>query len=187
MRIEKRIPVAAGLGGGSSDAASALRLANESLDHPLSPHDLHSLAAGVGSDVPFFLRDGAQLATGDGTELQAVDLPTDYAVVLVDPAGTAKTSTGAVYEDFERRGGPQGFADRATRFSQALETVESAFDLGRLPVNDLVSSPLAHELRGLGAFRADVSGAGPAVYGLFVDGFSAEQAERRCGHGGERS
>ena len=61
VRIEKRIPVAAGLGGGSSDAATALRLANDTLDEPLPAAELHSVAARVGADVPFFLADGPQL------------------------------------------------------------------------------------------------------------------------------
>ena len=68
-RIEKRIPVAAGLGGGSSDAASALVLANSELPEALPAAELHRLAASIGADVPFFLHGGTQLASGDGTEL----------------------------------------------------------------------------------------------------------------------
>ena len=59
--ITKRTPVAAGLGGGSSDAATALRLANDSLERPFPADELHALAASIGSDVPFFLADGPQL------------------------------------------------------------------------------------------------------------------------------
>src|SRR5215472_5594167 len=66
VRIEKKIPVAAGLGGGSSDAATALRLANETLSEPLPAAELRSLAAQIGVDVPFFLADGPQLGSGDG-------------------------------------------------------------------------------------------------------------------------
>ncbi|HWJ45882.1 MAG TPA: hypothetical protein VNR63_10895, partial [Gaiellaceae bacterium] len=74
-RITKRIPVAAGLGGGSSDAATALRLANAQLDDPLPPERTRELAARVGADVPFFLEDGPQLGTADGTTLEPVELP----------------------------------------------------------------------------------------------------------------
>ena len=73
VRIDKRIPVAAGLGGGSSDAATALRLANDLLETPLPTDELDSIAAWLGADVPFFLRDGPQLGTGDGTMLAAAD------------------------------------------------------------------------------------------------------------------
>ena len=114
-RIEKRIPVAAGLGGGSSDAAAALQLANAELSDPLDPNALHAIAAAVGADVPFFLRQGAQVATGDGTELTGVDLPIDYHVVLVVPQSETKQSTAAVYEAFDVRRGAARV--RATRGS----------------------------------------------------------------------
>jgi len=94
-RIEKRIPVAAGLGGGSSDAAAALQLANAELSEPLDANALHVVAAAVGADVPFFLREGAQIAAGDGTSLTGVALPVDYHVVLVVPHSETKQSTAA--------------------------------------------------------------------------------------------
>jgi 4-diphosphocytidyl-2-C-methyl-D-erythritol kinase len=169
VHIEKRIPVAAGLGGGSSDAAAALRLANELRPEPLTAPRLHELAAGLGADVPFFLAEGPQLGTGDGTELTPVELASDYTVLVVLPAGVKKASTASVYEAFS---GADGFAQRRAALEQAVE----AGDIAALPANDLASSPLADELLGLGAFRADVSGAGPAVYGLFADEDQAEAA-----------
>lgn len=172
-RITKEIPVAAGLGGGSSDAATALRLANPTLERPLGPDDLARLAGALGADVPFFLADGPQLGTADGSTLEPLELPQEYAVLLVLPHGERKPSTGAVYEDFYRRGGSRGFAARRARLNAAL----SPPDLAALPPNDLASSPLAGELRARGAFRADVSGAGPVVYGLFVDAEVARSAE----------
>ena len=168
VRIEKRIPIAAGLGGGSADAAAALVLANALLPRPLSRDRLHLVAAEIGADVPFFLRDGAQLATGIGTELATVALPTDYHVVLLVPHDETKESTGAVYESFDARDGARGFEDRVAELREALTSVETSPDLAALPLNDLASSPrLAAAIRDVGAFRADVSGAGPTVYGLF--------------------
>ncbi len=166
VTIEKRIPVAAGLGGGSSDAATALRLANETLDEPLDRERLAALAAGIGADVPFFLLSGPQLGTGDGTHLEPLELPDDYRVVLVLPHGAAKESTAAVYAEFDRGEGHRGFDERRNKLQNAL----AHRDLVALPPNDLARSPLATELEGVGAFRADVSGAGPIVYGLFVGG-----------------
>jgi 4-diphosphocytidyl-2-C-methyl-D-erythritol kinase len=162
VRIEKRIPVASGLGGGSSDAAAAIRLANDSLPSPVSAERLHEVAAEQGADVPFFLTSGTQLGTGDGSELERVELPTDYAVLLLLPGTEAKSSTTDVYAAFE---GEHDFDERRARLRAAIE----ARDLAALPTNDLASSPLAEELRAAGAFRADVSGAGPTVYGLFAD------------------
>jgi 4-diphosphocytidyl-2-C-methyl-D-erythritol kinase len=171
-RIDKRIPVAAGLGGGSSDAAAALRLANGTLGQPLDPAGLHGLAAKLGADVPFFLAEGPQLGTGDGTELAPVDLPQEYTALLVLPHGEMKRSTADVYRAFDERSGAHGWEERRAALTRAL----AVRDLAALPPNDLASSPLAEELRAAGAFRADVSGAGPAVYGLFTDASSAEAA-----------
>jgi 4-diphosphocytidyl-2-C-methyl-D-erythritol kinase len=170
-RIEKRIPVAAGLGGGSSDAAAALRLANAMVPDPLSAEELDDLAAGVGADVPFFLRGGPQLATGDGTELTPLELPLDVTVLVALPESETKESTSAVYRRFDERHGAAGFDERR-------RTLLAARDLATLPRNDLAASPLAEELERLGAFRADVTGAGPAVYGLFEHARDAEQAAR---------
>lgn len=176
VRIEKRIPVAAGLGGGSSDAATALRLANAELSEPLDTRALHEVAATVGADVPFFLRAGAQVASADGTELTAVELPVDYHVLLVVPHAEAKLSTDAVYDAFDGRGGAAGFPERAAAFHRALDSIADAYDLARLPPNDLASSAISRELAAAGAFRADVSGAGPVVYGLFDRAADAVEA-----------
>ena len=176
--IEKRIPLAAGLAGGSADAAAALELANATLDTPVAPERLNAIAAELGADVPFFLRRAAQLGTGDGTELQPLALPKDYVVLLVVPDGVTKESTGAVYDEFDRGEGALGFAERAARLHHIVESLSDAHDLAAFASNDLASSPLSHEIRELGAFRADVTGAGPAVYGLFSEPERAQHAER---------
>jgi 4-diphosphocytidyl-2-C-methyl-D-erythritol kinase len=176
--INKRIPLAAGLGGGSSDAATALRLANETLETPLPAAELHAVAATLGADVPFFLADGPQLGRGDGSTLEPLGLPQDYWIVLVLPNGAAKSSTGAVYTAFDERGGAAGWEERRARLDAAVAGVSRPRDLAALPPNDLASSPLADALVRQGAFRADVSGAGPTVYGLFHHRRQAEAARR---------
>ena len=176
--ITKRIPVASGLGGGSSDAATALRLANDMLAAPLEADDLRSLAATLGADVPFFLGDGPQLGRGDGSTLEPLALPQDYWIVLVHPNGAAKSSTAAVYAAFDGRDGGASWEERRARLDTALAEVRRPRDLAALPRNDLASSPLADELLRHGAFRADVSGAGPTVYGLFHHRPQAEAARR---------
>ena len=179
VTIEKRIPVAAGLGGGSSDAATALTLANATLARPLTTEELHELAAGIGADVPFFLGLGAQVGKGDGTALERVDLPTGYSVVLVVPRGETKESSGAVYAAFDGRNGAEGFAERAAALTDSLAAVSSPRDLAILPSNDLASSAVAADLEAAGAFRADVSGAGPTAYGLFEEHETAAHAAER--------
>ena len=185
VTIEKRLPVAAGIGGGSSDAATAMRLANAALPEPLPEADLRALAGTIGADVPFFLVDGPQLGTGDGTELAPLDLPQDFWILLVVPHGVAKPSTASVYADFDRRDGAAGFDERRAALLAGLERVRRPRDLAALPPNDLASSPLVDELRARGAFRADVTGAGPAVYGLFHHKHTAKSAQRALKRVGE--
>ena len=184
VHIEKRIPVAAGLGGGSADAATALRLANGTLDLPLPRDDLHDIAARLGADVPFFLGDGAQLATGDGTVLERIELPLDYWILIVVPDDMRKEATRDVYDAFDGREVASGYTERAAALRQALTAVEGARDLAGLPPNDLASSPLASQLVLAGAFRADVSGAGPALYGLFESEDGASRTADALAHVG---
>lgn len=184
VRIGKRIPIAAGLGGGSADAAAALRLANATLTDTLPLDALHRVAASVGADIPFFLYEEAQLATADGTTLTPVTLPADYHVVLLVPDDGAKRSTGAVYDSFDMRSGAEGFDRRVQDFRAALASVANARDLAAFPPNDLASSSLTAELQMAGAFRADVSGAGPTVYGLFEQAAEARRAADMLAGGG---
>jgi len=177
--IQKRLPVAAGLGGGSSDAATALRLANALRPDPYPAERLRTFARALGADVPYFLEDGPQLGTGDGADLEPLDLPQDYWVLLVLPRRVKKISTEEVYAAFDARGGESGYKERRATLLSGLKGVDRSRDLAALPPNDLASSPLARELVALGAFRADVSGAGPIVYGLFLHGNSARAARRR--------
>jgi 4-diphosphocytidyl-2C-methyl-D-erythritol kinase len=133
----------------------------------------------LGTDVPYFLEDGPQLGTGDGTDLEALELPQDYWVLLVLPHRVVKSSTEQVYADFDARGGERGYKERRATLLGALEGVKRPRDLATLPANDLASSPLAGELTSLGAFRADVTGAGPTAYGLFLHGHQARAAQKR--------
>lgn len=178
VRITKRIPVSAGLGGGSSDAATALLLANDTLASPLTREELSLLAAKVGADVPFFLHEGPQLGSDDGSQLSPLDLPGGFPVVLAVPDDVRKESTASVYGAFDERGGAVGFEDRRAALGAALAATRTTSDLGGWPANDLAASPLAGLLREAGAIRADVSGAGPCVFGVFADPVLAAAAAR---------
>ncbi len=171
VRIDKRIPVAAGLGGGSADAGAALAAASALLEEPVSRERLLAIAFSGGSDVPFFLEPGPKLVEGAGERLTSLELPRDYAVVVAVPNDAAKESTGAVYARFDEVTGGEGFAERRELLVRALGAVRAARDLALLPPNDLAltsgPSEAVAALAAAGAFRADVSGAGPAVYGLF--------------------
>lgn len=185
VRIRKEIPVAAGLGGGSADGAAALRLANAALSEPLAPERLRALAAEIGADLPFFLEPGPKLAEGAGERLRTLALPQDFWVVVAAPRAAVKRSTAAVYDRFDELGGGPGFDERKEQLLLALERCRRPRHLADLPGNDLAEAAggasLAHELRAAGAFRADLSGAGPAVYGLFHRREEARAAARSLG------
>ena len=182
VRLSKEIPVAAGLGGGSADSAAALRLTNESLADPLEPERLHALAASLGADVPFFLDPGPKLAEGAGERLTPLDVPQDFWVLLVLPAASAKGSTAAVYARFDELGGGPGFDERRRELLAGLERCRRPRHLAALPPNHLSEAAggdaVVADLARAGAFRADVSGAGPAAYGLFHRREDARAAAR---------
>ena len=169
-RIEKRIPVAAGLGGGSSDAATALRLANEHARRAArraerctrSPH-------GLGADVPFFLARGpaARDRRRDRRSSRSTCRRTTPCCSLL-PRGAQQAVDGRGLRRFDGATA-RGFDERARRCSQRSRACAGRATSPRCRRTTSRRSPLADELRALGAFRADVSGAGPAVYGLFDD------------------
>lgn len=91
IHLEKRIPHGAGLGGGSSNAATVLLALNGQLEKPLQADELHTLAAEIGSDVPFFLYAGAARCTGRGEIIEAAPAPPDLPVVLFKPGFSVST------------------------------------------------------------------------------------------------
>ena len=108
----------------------------------------------------------------------------DFAVLVLLPHGHVKVSTALVYARFDETGGGLGWERRFAELGAAVAAVRRPLDLAALPRNDLASSPLCAELEVQGAFRADVSGAGPAVYGLFAGREEAATAARALKHRG---
>jgi 4-diphosphocytidyl-2-C-methyl-D-erythritol kinase len=171
VRLQKRIPLAAGLGGGSADAAAALVLANRTLSERLPDDKLVALGSQVGADVPFFLTPGPKLAEGTGERLRPVELPQDYWVLVALPRLARKRSTADVYRRYDELAAADGFEARRAALLQALDGLRRPRDFSAFPPNDLAvaagRSSLVDDLLAQGAFRADVSGAGPATYALF--------------------
>lgn len=179
LRIDKRIPVAAGLGGGSADAAAALRIANELAGEPLDAEELLRLAAGLGSDVPSQLDARHALVQGVGERVEPVELPPLAAVLVPDPDGL---STAAVYAELDRLGGARDQLD-----PEPLRRLAGAgpAELAAALENDLQQaalslrpelSPRLDALRASGALGAAVSGSGPTCFGLFPGRLAAEAA-----------
>lgn len=174
MLLRKRIPVAAGLGGGSSDAAGTLLALNTLAGEPLKAGVLHSLAGELGADVPFFLGAGPAMARGTGTELSPLDLP-GYWYLLLNPG--VRVSTRWVYESLDLRAlkgykilgeGDWDPEQPETWIHNDLETVT----LKQYPqLADLLAT-----LEGLGARARGMSGSGPTLFGLFPTLEAARQA-----------
>ncbi|MET0614431.1 MAG: 4-(cytidine 5'-diphospho)-2-C-methyl-D-erythritol kinase [Thermoleophilaceae bacterium] len=182
ITIRKRVPVAAGLGGGSADAAAALRIANELAGHPLEREELVRIAAGLGSDVPSQLDPRHALVQGAGERVEPVDLPSLAAVLIADAEGL---STAAVYAEFDRLDSAREALD-----PDPLQRLSgsSAAELARSIDNDLQQSALSlrpdlqerlDALVAAGALGAAVSGSGPTCFGLFADRAAAERAAER--------
>lgn len=170
IALDKRIPVAAGLGGGSSDAAATLLGLNRLWRVRMGRERLHALAVKLGMDVPFFLGNGRAVGTGRGEQLRRLSPGGGFALVLVNPRFALPTAE--VYG----RVGPSAFTDgartvamvealrrrSATAVAQALYNGLEAVVEGAYPVIRRMKAALL----GAGALGAAMSGSGPTVFGV---------------------
>jgi 4-diphosphocytidyl-2-C-methyl-D-erythritol kinase len=181
VQIVKRVPMQAGLGGGSSDAAAALRVLPKLWRVKVAPHELRRIASVVGADVPYFLEGGTALGLNRGDVLVPLDdIARAWVVVIVPGFGVSTQdafawwdkSVGRPYQG-RRRGAESPALQRpATRgaslVANDLETVVAA----RHPIVRRLTRALKRE----GASLASLSGSGSAVFGLFGSRAAAERA-----------
>ncbi len=175
LSLRKRIPVAAGLGGGSSDAAGALLALNAAYGEPLPMARLHQLASRLGADVPFFLRRQPAVGRGIGTTLAPISLP-PYWYLLLNPG--LPLSTRWVYENLDLKqltSGPEHDTWDPEHPERWVANDLAAVALKRFPeLGDILK-----RLGQLGARAQGVSGSGPTVFGLFATLEAAREAGRR--------
>lgn len=186
IELRKEIPAAAGLGGGSSDAAAILKLLNFHFELRVPPGKLAEIGLSLGADVPFFLSPGPQLAQGIGEALTPVPGMPDYALVLVKPS--VSLSTAAVYESFDGQNAAPGvFEDRCAALRSKLAKLAGLETLTDLMENDLetAAAALFPDLQDVkkaiietGAKAALMSGSGSSVFGIFPDIEAANAAAR---------
>ena len=183
ITIRKRIPIAAGLGGGSSNAATTLMALNEIAGYPLTREELMRMGTDLGADVPFFIFGKTAWASGIGDHLvEAAPLPCIW-FVLVNPGFAVPTKM--VYQNLNLGLTNQAIHYSIPRFSTLEELIGGLTNdlekvtLRRHPVLDHIKTLLLEN----GARGALMSGSGPTVFGIFTDEESAFQAEKNLGQG----
>ena len=186
--LDKIMPLGAGLGGGSADAAAALRALNRLWELRLPPAELERIGAKLGADVPFLVRGGTAFAEGIGERLSFIsplDLPAGEVLLIATPHDSVPTKDAYA-------GVPKSGPDRWEKYKLAWETGSeaersfgsslldsdsffNAFEVSVFPKHPLVSA-LKDKILDLGARVALMSGSGASVFGIFTDRSTAETA-----------
>ncbi|HUV30870.1 MAG TPA: 4-(cytidine 5'-diphospho)-2-C-methyl-D-erythritol kinase [Acidobacteriota bacterium] len=178
VRLEKNIPIAAGLAGGSSDGAAAILACNVLFGLGLEVSEMAALGLELGSDLPFFFSGGQALVRGRGELLEETDLPTDYWLAMVVPQVAISTRDSYARLNLGLTTGRKAFS------LDGCQTVKELVTALRLTGNDFekvqISSypELGRIKEGLsegGAMLARMSGSGSTVFGIFAEEPSREQ------------
>lgn len=186
IEIEKNIPVSAGLGGGSSNAAFTLKGINQLFDLSLPRQKLHSIASRIGSDVPFFLYSGQAIAKGRGEEIVPIKLYGDYWLVLICP--NLMLSTRKVYQTlrFDLTAAKEfinfKFCDSKDEFFGSLRKFNNDLEKVVMSQHGIIRQ-IKKRLEDLGAIKSSMSGSGPTVYGLFGKKSQAEEVAGKLSQG----
>ena len=183
--LDKIMPLGAGLGGGSADAAAALRALNRLWELRLPPAELERIGAKLGADVPFLVRGGTAFAEGIGEQLtfiEPLDLPVEKALLIATPHDAVPTKDA--YAGVPKSGPDrwEGYKEscvgnKASREAFILEprSLFNAFETSVFPKHPLVAA-MKEKFLDLGAEAALMSGSGASVFGIFADRSSAQTA-----------
>lgn len=185
VRIEltKQIPVAAGLGGGSANAAATLIALNRLFDLKLSDEELSDIALSVGMDVPFFLKGGTALGTGRGEHLQSVNNQARFYAVIVYPDLSISTPEAyQLYDKVSVKHGPGSetilTALETNDFPLLCSSLFNSFEQALVPFYRAINE-IKDELREGGAKAACLCGSGSAVFGIVADEEQGKQVQAR--------
>jgi 4-diphosphocytidyl-2-C-methyl-D-erythritol kinase len=185
IRIRKAIPAESGLGGGSTDAAAALKGLIALTGKVPPPETLLAMAVRVGADVPFFLPGGAALVEGIGERLTPLPWNVPFHAVIVRPA--FGLSTREAYARLGRESGappPRGAIPSFRTFSDVAAVVRNDFEAAWGPSHPEIAA-IRRELTSAGAAAAGLSGSGSAVFGLFTSEGAAREARGKLSAGGD--
>ena len=179
IRIEKNIPVGAGLGGGSSDCAETLKALNELSGINAHAKTLEKIGEKLGADVPFFIKGGCRKAEGTGTVLSGDYSLGDFSVALAKPV--KPLLTGEIYREFDEiaANGKDVFPKPATeKFLSAKNRWKYVSNM-LAPVSERKNAEIEaikKEFLSLGALAAEMTGSGPTVFAVFDSAIEAEKA-----------
>lgn len=196
ITLEKRIPVAAGLGGGSADAAATLRALNRLAGEPFSVDALREMAGTLGADIPFLVNDVCALCTGIGERVLPIENRTDgHFVIAIGKEGMSTPEAFARLDEIHEnyRGYSMKYPCNALQNALAAGDTAAAcsglynsFEEAILPIR-----PEAAKIRGklyeYGALAAQMSGSGPSVFGWFDSEANAANAEKQLLSSGVRA
>ena len=169
INIQKKIPIGAGLAGGSSDAAAVLIALNELFESKLSKNDLASIGEKVGADVPFCIFGGTMLATGTGTTLTPLPSFKDCYILIVKPTFSVSTKTAYQASDkfsYEKCKSINSIIS-AIKSNNLRETAKNIFNRFEKVLNFDEISKIKNILNKNGALNSCMTGTGSAVYGIF--------------------
>ncbi len=188
IHLEKNIPIQAGMGGGSSDAAATLLLLDEFAKTRLSTETLKTMAATLGSDVPFFIQQGTALATGRGEQITPLDLPEETSplpLLIVKPRAfgisTAKAyalcRSANAYCPVDETPLKQGLLNNSLR-DQLFPLLLNDFEPILFPHYPVLNE-IAQTMKGLGVLRPFLSGSGPTMIGFLSGSTPLELIQAR--------
>ncbi|MBO5336658.1 MAG: 4-(cytidine 5'-diphospho)-2-C-methyl-D-erythritol kinase [Lachnospiraceae bacterium] len=180
IHLQKNIPIAAGMAGGSTDAAATLKGLNELFELGAGKQELQEIGVKIGADVPYCVLGGTALAEGIGEKLTS--LPSAPECVLLVAKPDINVSTKFVYEHLDAAGVDKhpdidGMVEAIAEGSLQgiVERMENVLETVTIPAHPIIAT-IKSRMKELGAVNSLMSGSGPTVFGIFVDRETAEKA-----------
>lgn len=180
IHLRKNIPIAAGMAGGSTDAAATMKGMSRLFDLELEPQELMDAGVAIGADVPYCIMGGTALAEGIGEKLTPLDMAPDCFVLVAKP--DISVSTKYVYEHLdaagiERHPDIDGMvaAIEAGSLQGILDRMENVLETVTIPAYPVIEG-IKSRMRELGAVGSLMSGSGPTVFGIFLEERAAQAA-----------
>jgi 4-diphosphocytidyl-2-C-methyl-D-erythritol kinase len=173
VSLKKNIPVAAGLAGGSSNAAITLKALNDLWNLNLSREDLIKIGAEIGADIPFFLAGNSCFVSGKGEITENINLP-EMNLVLINPG--SEISTKQAYEELDNKDYEKKFSSLKLKNLNDTKEISSNLHNDFIHIQKEDTKNIINDLISNGALNASITGKGPAVFGIFEDKEKAEKA-----------